>query len=104
MPRLYYDEVTIKTYRIIISNKHNYKTIKNYFFEIKGRSYKKTGKKSVLLTKMDITENHEKCIEELRKILNDEYKLKYDVEDHSNKWKWRITWQNFLSIQLHMHM
>ena len=98
MPRLYFDEVTIKTYRVIISNKHNYKTIHNYLFEIKEKSYKKTGKKSVLLMKIDITENYERCIERLRKILSDEYKLKYDVEDYSNKWKWRITWQNFLSI------
>src|SRR2546421_11359917 len=99
MARLYFDEVTVKTYRKFKFCKKE----SNSYFEIKGKRNKETGKKSILLTKQLIVSS-EKLGEELRKIFFEEYGQTYQVEDYSNKWKWRITWQNFLAIRLHMRM
>jgi hypothetical protein len=99
MTRLYFDEVTVKTYRELKSSGKE----SNSYFEIKGKRNKKTGRKSVLLTKQSINDS-EKLGEELRKIFFAEYEQMYEVEDYSNKWKWRMTWQNFLVIRLHMKM
>ena len=97
MTRLYFDEVTVKTYRELKSSGKE----SNSYFEIKGKRNKKTGRKSVLLTKQSINDSG-KLGEELRKIFFEEYEQMYEVEDYSNKWKWRMTWQNFLEIRLHM--
>ena len=99
MTRLYFDEVTIKTYR-------KFKPLEresNSYFEVKGKRNKETGKKSVLLAKQSVNDS-EKLGRELRKIFYEEYGQIYQVEDFSNKWKWRMTWQNFLVIRLHMRM
>ena len=64
MARLYFDEVTVKTYRKIRKSES--------YFKIKGKRYKETEKKSILLTKQLIDDSR-KVAEELKNVFYEEY-------------------------------
>jgi hypothetical protein len=105
MPRLHFDEVTIKTFGLFGKTKAETK----YYLEIKGKRFKETGIKSVLLTRQEI-QNSEEVGEELEEIFYsenfyDKHELNREVvADISRKWKWRMTWLDFLHIRFCMNL